>query len=379
MAKSQSKKGVSKSLNPTSEGDVKKTIIWVIIILFMGVFSSEAQEQEEIREKALELQREAWALEYDGTTEEVEKALSLYDEALKLTPDNGTLSFLRHDCSKKLAKKLIIDANTLIEKHEWDDALSRFNKAKEFSSSPEIQEGIKRCKEGKRYEKEQLSRGIVRFRGNWINIEEKDMILEKEKREQEEAQRRAKIAKENLIKQIKKDETKREEEARRRQEEERKRKEEEEKQFSEELERIVSLYKNIETYTFDKTYAANEFDYVISFVEKRKRLISENGYDIVPDLGKVFIVIGVHFLNGSKEKEFCSPSKFILIDTENTPYDYDSSTFSIPFGLEGVNLYPGTKKEGVIVFQILEGHNPARLIYEVGYDNVIEKKITRVE
>lgn len=343
--------------------------IFIIIIFALG-----AQGQEDKGARALELQKEAWALEYNGTAEEMEKAISLYDKALKLTPDNGYLKFLRKDCEKKLVKQLIKEGDVLIEERQWGEALEKFNKAQKFSSAPEIKQRIKRITEGKHYEQQQLSKGMAWFRNNWISIKERDIILEKEKKEQEKAQERAKVAKENLMEKIKEDEIKRKEEEEKKREAERKRREEEEKRFMKELE----LYMGMGKYTFDKTYAANKFDYVITFVEKRKRLISESGHEIAPDLEKVFVVIGVILINSSQEKESCSSAYFTLIDSSGSSYSSDSSTYSTFLGLESTTLYPGTKKEGVIVFQILADRDPARLIYD-GYNNIIEKKITRIE
>jgi len=127
-----------------------------------------------------------------------------------------------------------------------------------------------------------------------------------------------------------------------------------------------------------RSYYANKVDIAVQEVKEKSVIFSSYGYSNYPDSGKKFVLINSYVINGSKLTHHANPNNFTLVDSGGFSYHYDSATHSLDNSFPAVNLIPGTKTTGWLVFQIKSSNEPKRLIYS-GFGVKAEKKIVRTE
>jgi hypothetical protein len=87
------------------------------------------------------------------------------------------------------------------------------------------------------------------------------------------------------------------------------------------------------------------------------------------------VVISAGVWNAGQEVHHANPNNFTLIDDKGYSYPYDSETFRYTPSFPAVNLQPGSKASGVVVFIIERGSKPATLVYQGFMGEAVRKTL----
>lgn len=210
---------------------MRKKLFFCLAVLIIGALLATAQEDDAKERRALELLRAGEVEQYNGN---FELALKLFGQAYELTPDNGYLEVLIYDCKTDYAEELVSRGKAMIAKSDWENALSAFRRAGQIAPEkklasiregivesekgfteyllitgddalkegdwknaleayrkaegiaserllPFIQKGIAKSESIKQYEEERAGKGLVKFRGEWVDPEDESRVLEIER------------------------------------------------------------------------------------------------------------------------------------------------------------------------------------------------------
>ncbi len=111
-------------------------------------------------------------------------AFSDYEEILRVDPGNGGAKVRIQDCRNNLVQLFLSQAQAAFSSQEYDKAIKAYEQILEFEPDNDfVKEKIAKCQVGIEFERQQIAKGLVKFRGKWVKPEQRDATLHKEEGE----------------------------------------------------------------------------------------------------------------------------------------------------------------------------------------------------
>jgi len=105
-----------------------------------------------------------------------EEALDYYNEAFRLKPKETTVQNKIVICKKAIAEKFANAGESSFRLEYWASALDEYTKALQYTPEDiSIKERVAICHEMIKYEKEQEAKGLVKYNGEWMIPEKKEI------------------------------------------------------------------------------------------------------------------------------------------------------------------------------------------------------------
>lgn len=110
-----------------------------------------------------------------------EKAIKIYNQAMELTSEKKAIKDKINQCRQKSIKEKVDKADKLYGDQNWNKALTLYNKIiKNNPNLVDIKEKIKKCKENIEFEKKQIEKGLVKYKGSWMTQGNLEKIVNNE-------------------------------------------------------------------------------------------------------------------------------------------------------------------------------------------------------
>lgn len=94
--------------------------------------------------------------------------------------------------------------------------------------------------------------------------------------------------------------------------------------------------------------------------------------------GNHYVIFTVEITNSGSQAHHANPNNFTLVDDQDRTYSYDPATHDMTLqgkDLQAVDVQPGKKTSGVVVFQIPKEAKAKELIYKPMFGNEITIKV----
>ncbi len=110
-----------------------------------------------------------------------EEAIEVYSQAMELTSEKKAIKDKIKQCRQKHINEKVDEADKLYKKENWHKALALYNEIiKNNPDLVDVKEKIKKCKENVEFEKKQIAKGLVKYKGAWMDQETLERLVNKE-------------------------------------------------------------------------------------------------------------------------------------------------------------------------------------------------------